>query len=58
MCQEILKFTKKSGKGKNRVDVNMKASCQILTQCHDVVAQSHSCQQEMQENRETYFHNI
>ena len=27
-------------------------------QCHDVVAQSHSCQQEMQENREKYFHNF
>ena len=60
MCQEILKFTKKSGKSQEKWSSYQYEGLisNFHCQCHDVVAQSHSCQQQMQENQETFFHNI
>ena len=43
---------------KNGVDINMNPSFQIfiVRWCHDLFAQCHKCQLEMQENWEMYFH--
>ena len=57
MGQEILKFTKMSGKSQEKYQYEGLIP-NFDGQCHDVVAQSPSRWQEMQGNAETYFYSI